>query len=363
MKYIKDIETRVVAYADEKYSRHSEASMAECPDGSLRIVWQRFVNGAQGSFDASPAAIVMADCPSGDPIKDGFTNVREVAECIPECVNVYSPHLIRLQDGGLMLLYKRYMQLEQGKPLRANGYYKITYDEGATFGEEHTLWEQKPIGYSNDSSRRLKSGRLIVPITVSSGGIWTPTDHSAVSTMYSDDDGRTWQYSDHIVDLPMRGAMEPFIAECSDGRLIMVMRNQLGSLMKCYSSDEGVTWSKPQTTGLPIPESCPYICNIPGSDTLMVIWNNSEYDPKYASHFGRRNPLTVAFSDDDGKTFYGFTDIEDDPDRGFTNPGVRFTSDGRCLVTYHTMKYDAAGYMGGPIDLRIASFRIEDKES
>lgn len=178
--------------------------------------------------------------------------------------------------------------------------------------------------------------------------------------MYSDDDGKIWEYSPHEIDLPMRGAMEPFIAECSNNSLIMVMRSQLGSVMRSYSYDDGISWSKPQTTGLKVPESCPYITNVPNSDTLMVIWNNSEYDPSYFSHYGKRTPLTAAFSDDNGKSFYGFTDIETDEKRAFSNPAVTCTRNGRCLLTYWTEEYLPSGAMGNPIDLRLATFKIGD---
>lgn len=359
MKHIQDLSVSFLVKADEAYPRHSEASMVACKDGSLKIAWQRFENSEFGPNDNAPATIVMMDCPTGKP-QDGWTNLRTVAECIPGCVNVYSPNLIYLKDGSLMLLYMRYTHEVPGDPELTSCYAKISYDDGASFGEEKIIWNDQSYSIANSSIRRLKSGRLIVPLNISVGELWTPTEHRSATTMYSDDDGKTWTFSSHVINLPMRGVMEPFVDECPDGRLMMVMRCQLGSVMCCYSSDEGVTWTKPQTTGLRAPESCPNIIKVPDSDTLMFIWNNSEYDPAYASHYGKRTPLTVAFSDDSGKTFYGLTDIENDPDCVFTNPAVTWTRDGRCLVTYFTSNYQPGGFMGGKISLKIAVFSVKD---
>jgi len=55
--------------------------------------------------------------------------------------------------------------------------------------------------------------------------------------------------------------------------------------------------------------SSPYVTNIPGSDKIMVIWNNAKYDMHWRSHYGKRSPLTAAISADGGVTFTNFWDI------------------------------------------------------
>lgn len=359
MKCIQDLKISTVAVGDEIFPRHSEATVLECQDGTFKIAWQRFENSEHGSNDTSPATIVMMDSVGTDP-HSGWENLRVAADRISGCVNVYSPCLIRRLDGKVLFLYMRYDQLYPGEPSFSSGYCKISEDDGETFGEERVLWERQPCMYINDSVRRLKSGRLLWPMVRQLGKLWTSEQHLSIFTMYSDDDGETWERSEHIVDLPMRGAMEPFVAECADGSICMVMRSQLGSVMRCYSYDAGITWTKPQTTGLRTPECCAFITNIEGSDTLMMVWNNAEYDPSYASHFGKRTPLTVAFSDDGGKTFYNFTDLETDPNCVFSNFAVTWAKDGRCVLTYWTTRYLPSGRMGGTIDLKLATFKIGD---
>lgn len=148
--------------------------------------------------------------------------------------------------------------------------------------------------------------------------------------------------------------MEPHVEEARDGRVLMVMRSQLGSLFMSESRDGGMTWSKPQTTGLRAPESCPEITRIPETGDLLVIWNNSPYDPQFASHYGKRSPLTAAVSRDEGRTWSHVRDIEADPSRAFSNPGCRFTRAGTAIVNYWTCEYLPTWYMQDVIDLRVA---------
>ena len=78
----------------------------------------------------------------------------------------------------------------------------------------------------------------------------------------------------------------------------------------------------------------------------------------WRSHYGKRTPLTMAISRDGLKTFTDFCDIETDPGRAFTNPSITITSDGLYLLNYWTCQYQEDGRMGGPIDLKLATFRI-----
>ena len=120
----------------------------------------------------------------------------------------------------------------------------------------------------------------------------------------------------------MRGLMEPCISQQANGRLNMVMRTQLGSVFYSESYDDGRTWSKPQPTCLRAPESCPCTATIPGTDVQIIVWNNSEYDMHWRSHYGKRTPLTMALSRDGLRTFTDFIDLETDPMQIYTNPAI-----------------------------------------
>ena len=351
-----DMSVRTVRTATEEFPRHSEASIIELKDGSLLMAWQRHEKSRFGSGDEAPASICFAN--SYDEGKT-WINERKGPDMTDGCVNVYSPSFLRNLDGSISLYFRRYMKISFTEPHVIN-YYKITsFDEGKTFSEEELLWENKPYGAMNHAAKRLSDGAMLLPIEESKTG-FRPNNKTRdfVSVIRSEDDFKTTSVSEAMT-VPLRGLMEPCIAERSDGVLNMVLRTQLGSVFYSESYDGGRSWTKPQTTGLRAPESCPCIVSVPNSDAQLVIWNNAEYDMSWRSHYGKRTPLTMAISRDGLKTFTDFYDIETDPDCAFTNPAVTVTSTGLFLLNYWACKYTPEGLFGPLIDLKLATFRIE----
>lgn len=351
-----DFSKRVAIKATEDMPRHSEASILELNDGSLLMAWQCHMRSEHGARDKAPSTVSLMNSKDGGST---WENQRIAAKMIEGSVNVYSPSLIRNSDGSISLYFKRYMQLDVGKPI-LNNFYRITsHDEGNTWSEEETIWEMKTAGTINHSFKRLKDGAILIPTEFSKVGHALPNERFYVSVLRSEDDGKSFTASNEIT-VPMRGLMEPCISERADGSLNMVMRTQLGSVFFSESFDGGKSWSKPQTTGLRSPESCPCSVSVPNSDAQLVIWNNAEYDMFWSSHYGKRTPLTVAVSRDGFKTFTDFFDIETDPDYAFTNPSVTVTRDGLFIVNYWSSKYNEQGFFGGTaIDLNIATFRVK----
>lgn len=349
-----DFSVQTVVKATENMPRHSEASIIELNDGSLLMAWQRHEASTFGSGDQAPASIALLQSYDGGKT---WENERTVAGMIEGAVNCYSPSFLRCSDGSITLFFKRYMHLVALEPILSNLYRLDSCDEGKTWGNEQLIWEMQRYSPMNDTVKRLASGAVLMPLTQSEGGWCGPDDHHLVFVLRSDNDMKTWKKS-NVITVPMRGLMEPCIAQRVDGSLKMVMRTQLGSVFCSESLDDGRTWSKPQTTGLRAPESCPCIATIPNTDAQIVAWNNSEYDMNWRSHYGKRTPLTIAISRDGLRTFTDFCDVETDPNRAFTNPSFMFSSDGRCLMNYWTCPYMEDGRMGGLTDLKIASFRI-----
>jgi sialidase-1 len=358
MSVYSDHEVITVAKASKEHVRQSEGSILELRDGTFLIGWLQY--GGDG-HDEGRNALCLMNSPDGGRTWGCF---RVFAEPGPDFRNIESISLIRAENGDILLFYRQIYTPKGGDgPDLAAGFLARSADEGASFGVPRTIWDKTPFYPASSSMRRLRNGRLYLPgeyhdgkfpIEDGSKDNWSKGEKIHLKPYYSDDDGETWIFCKDKLSLPMRGAMEPSVAELADGRLIMVMRNQLGSLFKSHSSDMGETWSKPQTTGLRIPESCPVVSNIPGSDKILFIWNNSEYDP-FFDHCGVRYPLTAAISKD-GVTFTDFWDIETDR-RIYTNPGVSWTKDGVCLVNYWTCVYLSDGNWGPP-DLRLSRFKV-----
>lgn len=333
-----------VAESSPSYPRKSEGDIVELRDGRLLLIYMEF--SGDGSDFARSRFVAQESADHGIT----WSGHRVIAETAAGDVNVYSPNLVRSSDGGILLTF---MRQHRATPLATTMYAWKSQDEGQTFEPFSDFMSGRDFSVCNAVVKRLRCGRLLLPVSCTSAGNANAYDATA---LYSDDDGATWRQSANRVCLPMRGAMEPHVEQTRDGqRVLMVVRNQLGALFISESRDDGATWSLPQTTGLPSPESCPELTRIPSTGDLLMIWNNSPYDPAYASHFGKRCPLTAAVSKDDGRTWTHVRDIENDPLCAYSNPGCRFTqSGGAAVVNYWTCRYAEGGFMTDLIDERVA---------
>ena len=72
---------------------------------------------------------------------------------------------------------------------------------------------------------------------------------------------------------------------------------------------------------------------IPGTNTLLLIWNHSAFEPN-GDHFGKRSPLTLATSRDRGQTWQILGDLAADPAASYDDIGCYFLSDGSAVVTF-----------------------------
>lgn len=330
-----------VVEASEQFPRHSCGDMVELKDGSLYMVKMEIFKSDELRHAADDEA--RSDIVSLTSRDGGVTwgDKQTLIKCGEEDHAAYYPGLIRLQNGEIMFRHAMFHRFVYGEPWNLSGWVCTSADECQTFGENVTILDhQSALAWSGGDMRQLSTGRIIIPTQKMAdyerqddGG-----DHVVNGINYSDDNGRTWHESEQYVDLPMRGAMEPKIEQLTDGRLLMVMRTQLGAVFQSYSEDGGNTWSLAQTTGLRAPESCPGLRRIPQTGDLVIVWNNALFDPGF-DHSGLRNPLTVAISKDEGKTWQHFKNIETAGDWEFTNPITYVTADGKLLIAYEASQY------------------------
>ncbi len=341
----KSPEIVMVAEATEEHPRHGGADMVELKDGSIfmsKMLIHKSGLTLQAGDDAPSDLITLVSRDGGRTWGDHRIFLKPKAD---EWA-AYTPGFLRLQNGDILFRYEMYHHFVQNEPYSVSSYVCRSQDECETFSDPVTIWSRSGhhTGSQNDL-RQLSTGRIVIPTCYMEGtalqdegkGL-APTNTSVAGCFYSDDGGETWKECDNYVYLPMRGSMEPKIAELKDGRLMMVMRTQLGSVFQSFSEDGGQSWSNAQTTGLRSPESCPLLMRIPQTGDLLLIWNDSPYDPKF-DHYGVRSPLSAAISRDEGRTWRKSKAIETDPEWEFTNPVAIVTSQGTLLVAYEASKY------------------------
>ena len=322
-----------IAPATPDHPRNDSATVVQLPDDSLMIAWIEMHASPLGGHDEAPSSIASMRSSDG-----GHTWGEHRIEASPRAgdKSVYNPSLLRLANGDILFLVVVYHHLVWTEPLVASGILRRSTDGGRTFGPPAAVWDHLPYGGANNTLIQLSNGRIVKP--VESVTVWGgPKDNHLTGCYYSDDNGHSWVAPTSWIKLPLRGGLEGHAAETRDGRLLMAMRTQIGSIFISESSDGGVTWSKPQTSGLRAPESMPCLVRIPGTRDLLMIWNHSFYDVDY-NHFGKRTPLTSAISRDEGRSWANLKNLEDDPGVEFSNIACSFTRQRKAIVTYFTSR-------------------------
>jgi sialidase-1 len=119
------------------------------------------------------------------------------------------------------------------------------------------------------------------------------------------------------------------IIELKDGSLMMNMRTNAGSQYICYSKNGGETWSRPRPSKLASPLSPASIKRISWTGELLCVWNDHSGDHPYPA--GRRTPLCLAVSKDDGKTWSTSRMIEPDPNGWYSYTSITFVKDRMLL--------------------------------
>ncbi|MBC7287432.1 MAG: exo-alpha-sialidase [Armatimonadetes bacterium] len=260
--------------------------------------------------------------------RDGFRTSsddgRTWSEAVPVCpgINDAEPSSARLlltRSGTLVLVFLDFSAYkfswdetrgEPGEDCKLEVWAIRSTDGGLTWTDKQRLLG----GYNANFFGFIEtgSGRLVVVLEhlVSEPGRWV------CCSFVSDDEGRTWRRS-NLIDLGGHGhhdgATEPTVAELSDGRLLMLIRTNLGRFWQAISTDGGRYW---RTIG-PSPieaSSAPGQLLRLSSGRLVLVWNQPQPEggtwplspPSQASEVAAswfREELSIAFSEDDGQSW------------------------------------------------------------
>lgn len=330
-RLLEPIHSEVVCPWSAAHPRHDHQQIFPLLDGRLLLVWSEYyvdrpsnitrsvtdeAGGVSDEFPCRLAGRVSSD--GGRTWSERFTLQENLWGR-----NVKHPNLIRTGDGDVVMTFTAWES-----DVYRNVYMKRSTDDCETWGPIEQISEPGWYCTNNDHALRLNSGRILLP---SHGGPgfryeWGEL-HSFV--FYSDDECVSWQTGEITMTAPGRGAHEPSIVELCDGRLLCFLRTRNERVYRAYSDDAGVSWSDPVPTDLPAPDSPPLLKWLPDRDRLLLIWNCVASDGNTP-----RTPLTVAVSDDEGRTFRVLGDI-DQRDGHAAYAAVTF-QDGEALVTYYS---------------------------
>ena len=310
--------------------RNSEGDFVQLADGRILLVYAHYFD--QGG-DVSPACLAARYSADG-----GKTWTAEDEIVVPRQGDdsIRSVSLLRLADGRIALFYLNCTSW----PDDERPFLQVSTDEAKTWSDPVCLIPDADAGYyvtNNDRVVQLESGRLLLPTSLHHDPPAKQfTGYGRIMVYLSDDAGRTWRRSKTVCTGERPGEerillQEPGIIELDGGRLMMFCRTDLGCQYVSRSTDGGDTWSPFEPSEIISPRSPASIERIPKTGDLLMVWNNHQnVRPEYA---GKRSPLSVAISRDEGGTWEHVKTLEDDPGGHYCYTAIEFVGD-HVLLAY-----------------------------
>lgn len=185
----------------------------------------------------------------GPKKKNDFARVLKNVD--PNSVTYNNPVIIAGRDGTLHMLFcLEYMR----------AFYQRSSDDGLTWSKPVEItttfetfrkdYDWKVLATGPNHSIQLKSGRLVVPVWLSTGTGGNAHRPSVTATVYSDDDGATWKAGE--IAVPNTEAWinpnETVAVELADGSVMLNVRNESKTHRRLVTvSKDGTTgWSTPR---------------------------------------------------------------------------------------------------------------------
>ena len=303
----------------ENNPRNSEGDFIILNDGRLLFIYTHFTGGSDDDAAAYLAGRISED--------KGITWSEEDIPILSNegGMNVMSVSLLRLNNGEIALFYLRKNSKVDCVPIM-----RISSDEGKTWSEPKICVDQ--TGYyvlNNDRAVQLESGRIILPLALHNSpdtNTWHP---GRILCFYSDNNGKSWNKSTEIANPENVTTQEPGIIQLLDGRLFLFCRTNVGVQYISYSDDNGINWSDLAPSNIKSPLSPASIERIPKTNDLLLVWNNNYEDGQDG---GRRTPLNIAFSKNEGFTWENVKTLESDPNGWYCYSAIQFLDEHLLLA-------------------------------
>jgi hypothetical protein len=221
--------------------------------------------------------------------------------------------------------------------------YVVRSPDGGRAWEPPTWLHDEWTGEVRDLIR-LRSGRLVLS---SMKLAHNPGRHTVLSYV-SDDAGKSWKPSP-LIDLGGMGhhggVTEATIEQLRDGRVLMFLRTNWGRFWQAFSEDEGLSWRRIEPSPVEA-SSAPGLLKRLASGRLVLLWNRPlpEGKDSYPLRGGdglwsevpvsnHRGELSMAFSEDEGRSFTKPVVIARRADRALSYPRLLEFRPGELWVT------------------------------
>lgn len=295
---------------------HHCSTLAEAPNGDLLCLWYA------GSYEsAEDQALYLARLPKGARQWTAPERMLWNPEQPPGNAVIF-----RTPDDKVGVVWGR---MEQSRPMRRGTgwsqcrlFYRTSDDNGHTWSKDTEL----PDSFGTlprNVPLTLQDGRLALPISGETN------EGRGSFLMYLGEDGSSWTRGGFA-----DGGSQPTVIQRDNGDLLALMRNH-PRITQVVSTDNGTTWSAPETTDLKNPGSGIAMTRL-ASGRVVLVFNDTDESDRY--------PLSITQSFDGGKTWEEQRTLEADWGE-FSYPSVIQASDGMIHVTYtyrrYTMKHVA----------------------
>ena len=242
-----------------------------------------------------------------------------------------------LVDGNRILAFST--TVKRPNKIDSTEIYMRSSTDGINWSDEKFI--SKPHRYicgKIHQGHRLKDGTLIMGY---SWDTWAE-QHTPARTegemdlksgvLRSTDGGETWHpggdlYADFKKTSPGAtwGLGEPATVVLADGRILTIMRSGATKAYQSWSSNGGLTWTKPAPGELTEHNSPVALWKLDHSKDIIVVWDNSPTG---------RTPLTVALSSDGGKTWSSPKVLADTGGPQASYPSAVQAADGTLIAAW-----------------------------
>lgn len=304
-----EIITNELIFNEAPFKQCHASSLVELTDGRIMAVW------FGGTYERHSDVTIW--CSIRD--KNGWSKPEQIADGIINDSFRYpcwNPVLFKSRKGELFLFYK-----VGPSPDEWWGMFKKSSDNGQIWSAPEKL-PDGILGPIKNKPVYTSSGRIISPSSVENRSVWNA--HMEIS----DDDGKTW------TKVPLDTTtgyklIQPALLTLNDGAILALMRSNQNYIVESRSTDEGITWSRPDKTNVMNPNSGIDAVTL-NSGLHLLVYNPSVSGKEW---FEGRSKLYLAVSTD-GYTWSDLLQLEDNSSGEYSYPAIIQSGNGLIHITY-----------------------------